>query len=259
MILRNKILNFRSKAKKLDLPIKQLDSINRAFKVLNGKVMLVGGAVRNIILSQKEIVDTDLVTDLNPHEVLECLKKSKISYLETGLKFGTITVIIDGISIQTTSLRQDILPDGRWTKVVFTKNWFLDSQRRDFTINAIYLNLDGEIFDPFGGVNDLKKKKVVFIGTPRDRIKEDYLRILRFLRFSNKYSEAFDKFGLKECMKMKSRLNMISFDRRFSEFIKIFGDKGFSYGLDMPVKFGISPALAFLYKPFGSLLSAISS
>ena len=218
---KNKILNFRNKAKKIDLPLKQLELIGKAFKVLNGKVMMVGGVVRNIILSKKEIVDTDLVTDLNPDEMVRCFKISKIRYLETGMKFGTITAIVEQTSIQITSLRQDILPDGRWTKVVYTKNWFLDSQRRDFTINAIYLNLDGEIFDPFDGINDLKKKKVIFIGNPRDRIKEDYLRILRFLRFSIQYSEVFDKVGLKECMKMKSKLNMISFERRYSEFIKM--------------------------------------
>ena len=224
MILKNKISNFRIKAKKLDLPLKQLDLIDNTFKVLNGKVMLVGGVVRNVILSKKETVDIDLVTDLNPDEVIKCLKKSKITYYETGLKFGTITVIIDQISMQITSLRQDILPDGRWTKVIYTKNWFLDSQRRDFTINAIYLNLDGEIFDPFSGINDLRKKRVIFIGTPRDRIKEDYLRILRFLRFTIKYSESFDNVGLKECMKMKSKLKLISFDRRFSEFIKMISN-----------------------------------
>ena len=218
---KNKIPNFRNKAKKIDLPLKQLELIRKAFKVLNGKVMMVGGVVRKIILSKKEIVDTDLATDLNPDEMVRCFKISKIRYLETGMKFGTITAIVEQTSIQITSLRQDILPDGRWTKVVYTKNWFLDSQRRDFTINAIYLNLDGEIFDPFDGINDLKTKKVIFIGTPRDRIKEDYLRILRFLRFSIKYSEVFDKVGLKECMKMKSKLNMISFERRYSEFIKM--------------------------------------
>ena len=224
---KNKILNFKNKAKKLDLPLKQLELISKAFKVLNGKVMMVGGAVRNIILSKKEIVDTDLVTDLNPDEMVRCFKICKINYLETGMKFGTITVIVEQTSIQITSLRQDILPDGRWTKVVYTKNWFLDSQRRDFTINAIYLNLDGEIFDPFDGINDLKTKRVIFIGTPRDRIKEDYLRILRFLRFSIQYSEVFDNVGLKECMKMKSKLNMISFDRRYSEFIKMISHINF--------------------------------
>ena len=218
---KNKILNFKNKAKKLDLPLKQLELIRKALKVLNGKVMMVGGAVRNIILSKKEIVDTDLVTDLNPDEMVRCFKICKINYLETGMKFGTITVIVEQTSIQITSLRQDILPDGRWTKVVYTKNWFLDSQRRDFTINAIYLNLDGKIFDPFDGINDLKTKRVIFIGTPRDRIREDYLRILRFFRFSIKYSRVFDKVGLKECMKMKSKLNMISFERRYSEFIKM--------------------------------------
>ena len=218
---KNKIPNFRNKAKKIDLPLKQLELIRKAFKVLNGKVMMVGGVVRNIILSKKEIVDTDLVMDLNPDEMVRCFKISKIRYLETGMKFGTITAIVEQTSIQITSLRQDILPDGRWTKVVYTKNWFLDSQRRDFTINAIYLNLDGEIFDPFDGINDLKTKRVIFIGTPRDRIKEDYLRILRFFRFSIQYSKVFDKVGLKECMKMKSKLNMISFERRYSEFIKM--------------------------------------
>lgn len=227
MISKNKILNFRTKAKTVNLPIKELDTIKNAFKTQNGEVKIIGGAVRNIILLDEKIVDCDLVTDLNPDEMMDCLKKQKIRYIGTGLRFGTITAKIDQISIQITSLRQDVIPDGRWTKVNYTKNWFLDSHRRDFTINAIYMNLDGEIFDPFDGINDLIQKKVIFIGVPKDRIKEDYLRILRFLRFSIKYSKIFDEAGLKACINMKSKLQLISFERRYSELLKMISNINF--------------------------------
>lgn len=227
MISKNKISNFRTNAQIVNLPTKELDTIKNAFKTLNGEVMIIGGAVRNIILLDEKITDCDLVTDLNPDEMIYCLKKYKIKYTETGLKFGTITAKLDQISIQITSLRQDVLPDGRWTNVNYTKDWFLDSHRRDLTINAIYVNLKGEIFDPFNGIDDLRKKKVIFIGIPKDRIKEDYLRILRFLRFSIKYSKVFDEVGLKECINMKSKLKLISFERRYSELLKMISDINF--------------------------------
>lgn len=223
---KNKIRGFVNLAKKHCLPLKELTIISKSFEPLNGKIKIVGGAVRDLI-EKKIIQDCDIVTDLNPEEVKKCLKKKKIKFLETGIKFGTLTVNLNKFQIQITSLRQDLKPDGRWTRVNYTKDWNLDSKRRDFTINSIYLDLSGNIFDPFNGINDLKKKKIHFIGNPKKRIEEDYLRILRFFRFSFKYSNNLEIQGLRACKKAISRLKLISAERKIGELKKMILFKSF--------------------------------
>ena len=223
---KNKIRGFVNLAKKHCLPLKELTIISKSFEPLNGKIKIVGGAVRDLI-EKKIIQDCDIVTDLNPEEVKKCLKKKKIKFLETGIKFGTLTVNLNKFIIQITSLRQDLKPDGRWAEVNYTKDWDLDSKRRDFTINSIYLDLSGNIFDPFNGINDLKKKKIHFIGNPKKRIEEDYLRILRFFRFSFKYSNNLEIQGLRACKKAISRLKLISAERKIGELKKMILFKSF--------------------------------
>ena len=223
---KNKIRGFVNLAKKHCLPLKELTIISKSFEPLNGKIKIVGGAVRDLI-EKKIIQDCDIVTDLNPEEVKKCLKKKKIKFLETGIKFGTLTVNLNKFHIQITSLRQDLKPDGRWTEVNYTKDWNLDSKRRDFTINSIYLDLSGNIFDPFNGINDLKKKKIHFIGNPKKRIEEDYLRILRFFRFFFKYSNNLEIQGLRACKKAISRLKLISAERKIGELKKMILFKSF--------------------------------
>jgi len=222
----NKIIGFDNLAKQYRLPLKELTIISKSFEPLNGKIKIVGGAVRDLI-EKKTIQDCDIVTDLNPEEVKKCLKKKKIKFLETGIKFGTLTVNLNKFLIQITSLRQDLKTDGRWTEVNYTKDWDLDSKRRDFTINSIYLDLSGNIFDPFNGINDLKKKKIHFIGNPKKRIEEDYLRILRFFRFSFKYSHNFEIHGLRACKKAISKLKLISAERKIGELKKMILFKSF--------------------------------
>ena len=222
----NKIIGFDNLAKQYRLPLKELTIISKSFEPLNGKIKIVGGAVRDLI-EKKTIQDCDIVTDLNPDEVKKCLKKKKIKFLETGIKFGTLTVNLNKFLIQITSLRQDLKPDGRWAEVNYTKDWDLDSKRRDFTINSIYLDLSGNIFDPFNGINDLKKKKIHFIGNPKKRIEEDYLRILRFFRFSFKYSNNFEIHGLRACKKAISKLKLISAERKIGELKKMILFKSF--------------------------------
>ena len=222
----NKISGFDNLAKQHCLPLKELTIISNSFEPLNGKIKIVGGAVRDLI-EKKKIQDCDIVTDLNPEEVKKCLKKKKIKFLETGIKFGTLTVNLNKFLIQITSLRQDLKPDGRWAEVNYTKDWDLDSKRRDFTINSIYLDLSGNIFDPFNGINDLKKKKIHFIGNPKKRIEEDYLRILRFFRFSFKYSNNFEIHGLRACKKAISKLKLISAERKIGELKKMILFKSF--------------------------------
>ena len=153
----------------------------------NSEIRYVGGCVRKSILNEK-IDDVDLSTNLDPIQLEDCLKKNNIKYLSTGKKFGTLTALVNGFKFEITSLRKDIITDGRHAKVEYTNNWKEDAERRDFTFNSIYANINGEIFDPFNGKNHLRSGKIFFIGDPDKRIKEDYLRILRYIRFFLNYS-----------------------------------------------------------------------
>jgi poly(A) polymerase len=167
-------------------PAKKIfDAINKFSS--NSEIRYVGGCVRKII--QKENVDDiDLATNLNPQQVCEALKNNNLSFYETGIEHGTITAVIDDYRFEITSLREDVETDGRHAEVKFSTDWKKDALRRDFTINAIYSDVEGNLFDPFNGKEDLENGLVKFIGNPEQRIKEDYLRILRYLRFFLNYS-----------------------------------------------------------------------
>ena len=166
--------------------------VKKIFKSINNystdsEIRYVGGCLRKII--KGEIVDDiDLATNLNPQQVCEALKTSNINFYETGIEHGTITAIIDGYNFEITSLREDVETDGRHAQVKFSRDWKKDAMRRDFTINSIYSDLEGNLFDPFNGKEDLENGIVKFIGKTEDRIKEDYLRILRYFRFYLSYS-----------------------------------------------------------------------
>ena len=166
--------------------------VKKIFKAINNftnssEIRYVGGCVRKII--KKEIVnDIDLATNLIPQQVCEALKNNDINYYESGIEHGTITAIIENHKFEITSLREDVETDGRHAKVKFSKDWKKDALRRDFTINAIYSDIEGNLFDPFNGKDDLESGVVKFIGDPEQRIKEDYLRVLRYLRFYLSYS-----------------------------------------------------------------------
>ena len=164
---------------------KIFDSINKFSS--NSKIRYVGGCVRKII-QRENVDDIDLATNLNPQQVCEVLKNSNINFYETGIKHGTITAIINDYKFEITSLREDVETDGRHAVVKFSTDWKKDASRRDFTINSIYSDIEGNLFDPFNGKEDLGKGLVKFIGKPEKRIQEDYLRIFRYLRFFLKYS-----------------------------------------------------------------------
>ncbi len=168
-------------------------SANKIFESINlhssdSEVRFVGGCVRKIINKEK-VDDIDMATNLDPATVCEILKKNKISYFKTSIEHGTITALVENCKFEITSLREDISTDGRHAKVKFSKDWKTDALRRDFTINSIYSNEYGNLFDPFNGKEDLKNGFVKFIGNSDKRIKEDYLRILRYLRFFAQYSK----------------------------------------------------------------------
>ena len=168
-------------------------SVSKIFDIINSystssEIRYVGGCVRKAI-NREKIDDIDLATNLEPNEVCKALKKNKINYYETGIDHGTITALIDDYKFEITSLREDISTDGRHAKVKFSKDWKKDASRRDFTINSIYSDKEGNLFDPYNGKNDLKIGQINFIGDPDKRINEDYLRVLRYIRFFLNYSK----------------------------------------------------------------------
>ena len=190
------------------------------------EVRYVGGCIRKI-LNNEEIDDIDLATNLKPDETINALKSSQINFYESGIDHGTITANINGKNFEITSLRKDVSTDGRHANVEFSESWHEDASRRDFTINSIYADLDGNLYDPFNGKEDLEKKIIKFIGDPEKRIKEDYLRILRYIRFSLNYSNLNHQDSVKKIIKQNiSGISKISSERLLSELKKIFNSNG---------------------------------
>ena len=209
---------------------KEIQNLFKSFNNYSDEAELrfVGGCVRKII--KDEIVDDiDLSTNLKPENVIEILKKNNINFYETGIDHGTVTAVINKKSFEITSLRKDVKTDGRHAQVEYTKNWLEDASRRDFTINAIYADIEGNLFDPFNGKKDLKDGLINFIGDPATRIKEDYLRILRYIRFFLGYSRnQHDKNNVKIIKQNLSGLKQVSKDRQLQELKKIICIKSFS-------------------------------
>ena len=186
------------------------------------KVRFVGGCVRKV-LSGEEFYDIDLATLLTPEEVKDELSKNGIKVIDTGILHGTVTAILNDKKFEITTLRKDVKTDGRHAQVQFTSNWELDALRRDFTINAIYADINGRILDPQKGISDLNNGRVKFIGSSSDRIKEDYLRILRYFRFFTEYSKnKHDNDTLQSIKQNINGINKISNERIFDELKKIF-------------------------------------
>jgi tRNA nucleotidyltransferase/poly(A) polymerase len=199
--------------------IKIFDSIN-AYS-LESEVRYVGGCLRKIINKEK-VDDVDLATNLEPKQVCEALKKHNIYYYESGINHGTITAIIDDYKFEITTLRKDVITDGRHAEIEFSKDWKEDASRRDFTINSIYSDKDGNLFDPYNGKKDLENGIVNFIGDPDNRIKEDYLRILRYLRFFLNYSKQPHNLKIIRSLKINiGGITKLSKERLLDEFRKI--------------------------------------
>ena len=213
--------------------IKELFSILEKDKQQNTQVaMFVGGCVRKF-LTNEDIDDIDIASVFSPEELKEKFKDSEFKIIETGIEHGSVTVIINSSKFEITTLRQDIKTDGRHAEVSFTDNWKDDSSRRDFTINAIYMDRKGKIYDPQNGREDLKNKQVKFIGKPSSRIEEDYLRIIRFIRFSIYYNNKQSDPKIIEATKLNLRgLKNLSKERTLNEFYKIFKLKNISILLE---------------------------
>ena len=201
--------------------------VRKIFEAINeyseeSEIQYVGGCVRKIINNEK-VDDIDLATNLLPEQVCEVLKKKEINYYESGIDHGTITALIDNYKFEITTLRKDVSTDGRHAKVEFTNNWKDDASRRDFTINAIYSDAEGNLFDPYNGKKDLEEGCINFIGDVNIRIQEDYLRILRYIRFFLNYSKQPHNSEILRKLKINiGGVSKLSKERLLDELKKIF-------------------------------------
>ncbi len=186
-----------------------------------GVLRFVGGAVRDALKNIKS-GDLDFATDLSPDELVEACTEEGLKTVAIGIKFGTVGVIIDDTLVEVTSLRRDVKTDGRHAEVEYTDNWEEDASRRDLTINAVYADEKGNVFDYYNGIEDLEKGRVRFIGSASQRIKEDYLRILRFFRFYSRFGVGEpDKKALSACVENREGLKTLSMERIKEELFKM--------------------------------------
>jgi len=231
----NKIFFQLKNLNSLNLVFKNLQKetgVEKIFKVINefsdnSEIRYVGGCVRKIINHQK-VDDIDLAVNLNPNEVSEIFKKNNIKFYQTGVEHGTITALINKKKFEITSLRKDISTDGRHAKIEFSKDWYEDASRRDFTINAIYADANGNLYDPFNGKKDLESGEIKFIGDVEKRIKEDYLRILRYIRYFLNYSKINHSTKVIKVVKQNLEgFSKISNERLLDEFKKLTRSNGF--------------------------------
>lgn len=186
-----------------------------------GDARFVGGCVRDALVNRK-VIDIDIATPLKPEEVIARLQTDKISVVPTGLKHGTVTAVCDGRPFEITTLRRDAATYGRHADVIFTDDWRVDAARRDFTFNALYATLDGDVHDFFGGIEDLRIGRVAFIGDAEERIREDVLRILRFFRFYAHLGRGdADAAALAACEKLSDLIPRLSAERIRTEVLKL--------------------------------------
>jgi tRNA nucleotidyltransferase/poly(A) polymerase len=181
----------------------------------------VGGAVRDALLGLP-VSEIDLATTALPEQVMALARKAGLKAVPTGIDHGTVTIVVDGVPFEVTTLRRDVETFGRHATVAFTEDWVEDARRRDFTLNALYAGSDGTVFDPLGGYADLAAGRVRFIGDAEARIKEDYLRILRFFRFNAYYGKGpLDAEGLAACVRLRAGLDQLSAERVAGELRRL--------------------------------------
>lgn len=198
-----------------------LQTLLAALEADGEEARIAGGAVRNALLGEA-VADVDIATTNLPAQTVLRAEAAGFRTVPTGAEHGTITVIAGGRPFEVTTLRADVETDGRRAKVVFGRDWRLDAERRDFTINALYARADGTVVDLVGGLADLESRTLRFIGDAETRIREDYLRILRFFRFFAWYGSGRpDAEGLKACARLKDGLSRLSAERVWSELKKM--------------------------------------
>ncbi|MCK6419159.1 MAG: CCA tRNA nucleotidyltransferase [Alphaproteobacteria bacterium] len=219
------------------------------FTALKGQVLFVGGCVRNALL-HLPVDDIDLATPLKPDAVMSALENAGIRTVPTGVAHGTVTAILNMRVYEITTLRRDEETDGRHAQVAFTDSWHEDIARRDFTMNALLADLQGNIYDLTGrGVEDTLKGRVVFVGNPEERIEEDYLRILRFFRFFAHYGRGpVDQEAYTACAKLAPFIFALSHERITKEFFKLLEAENANTSIDLLERAGILEYFNFPYK-----------
>jgi poly(A) polymerase len=206
-----------------------------------GDSRIVGGCVREIIRSHMP-KDIDIAIQVIPEKAMELLSAKGYNCIPTGIQYGTITAVKNHYVFEITTLRADISTDGRRAVVKYTTDWVEDAKRRDFTFNAMYMDLDGNIYDYFGGQEDLDAKLVRFVGDPSERIREDYLRILRYFRFYSYIgSDNIDKQSLDACIALKDGLDILSSERLHIELFKMLPAPFAQESLILMCESGIMP------------------
>lgn len=182
---------------------------------------VAGGAVRNALLGEP-VNDVDIATTCSPQETVRRAQEAGFRTVPTGIEHGTVTVIGQGVPYEVTTLRDDVETDGRRARVAFGRDWRRDAERRDFTINALYAEADGSVVDLVGGLADLERRVLRFIGDAEERIREDYLRILRFFRFFAWYGAGRpDAAGIKACARLRQGMSRLSAERVWAEMKKL--------------------------------------
>ena len=229
----NLSFNFLKNIKNFIFPFYKNKDLKFIFKKLQDRIpenrvvaRFVGGCVRKY-LSNEKIDDIDIATILTTDQIKEKFKDTNLKVIDTGVKHGTVTIVSENHKVELTTLRKDIKTDGRHAEVEYTDNWQQDSERKDFTINAIYMDINGKLYDPQMGTIDLKNKNIKFIGDPQKRIEEDYLRIVRFIRFKVMYDIAVEPTTSDAIKQNLDGIQKISKERILIELLKILSLKNF--------------------------------
>lgn len=193
-----------------------------ALAAAGGEGRFVGGCVRDALIG-RPVADIDIATPMRPGEVLAAVEAAGLKAVPTGIEHGTVTVVSGGRPHEVTTLRRDVSTDGRRATVAFTDDWAEDAARRDFRLNALYADRTGLVFDPTGqGVADALEGRIIFVGEPEQRIREDYLRILRFFRFTAWFGrDEADRTALAACAALKDGIDQLSAERISAELLKL--------------------------------------
>ena len=243
-------LDLKKKFKITD-ELKQLDKI---FQSKNREIRIVGGAVRDLALG-KTPKDIDLATDATPDEMQRMFDSAGVKHIPTGIEHGTITAVLNGEPYEITTLRADVETDGRRAEVEFVRSWEEDAKRRDLTYNAMSMDFDGNLYDYHGGMDDLQDKVTRFVGDPEERIKEDYLRTLRYFRFQGRLdTPTFDRETMSAIASNVDGLKQLSVERVWMEMSKILGGGNIQQILSAMDKTGVLGAIGLNAKPSQNLM-----
>ncbi|MFN0264475.1 CCA tRNA nucleotidyltransferase [Tepidamorphus sp. 3E244] len=213
-------------------------TIMDVFNAGNVSTRIVGGAVRNA-LSGSGKSDIDCATDATPYRITDMAEAAGLKAVGTGIDHGTVTVLVDGKPVEITTLRADVETDGRHAKVAFGTDWTADAQRRDFTVNALYLDAEGTVHDPLGGMDDIAARRLRFIGDPAERIAEDYLRVLRLFRFAATFGGTPQAQDLAAVVRALPGLARLSAERVGKELLTLLAASDSVPALDLMQSHGV--------------------